>query len=28
LRVYLHQMAFARFCTEYYEKPDKDNLEN
>lgn len=28
LRVYLHQMAFARFCTEFYEKPNRDNLDN
>jgi hypothetical protein len=28
LRIYLHKMAFARFCTEPYEKPKKDNLNN
>lgn len=28
LRIYLHQMAFARFCTEPYQKPNKRNLKN
>lgn len=28
LRIYLHQMAFARFCTDPYEKPNKHNLDN
>jgi len=28
LRIYLHQMAFARFCTEPYEKPNRKNMEN
>ena len=28
LRIYLHQMAFARFCTEAYERPTKRNLKN
>ena len=28
LRIYLHKMAFARFCTEPYQKPDRDNLKN
>lgn len=28
LRIYLHQMAFARFCTEPYEKPNQRNMKN
>ena len=28
LRIYLHQMAFARFCTESYARPTKDNKDN
>lgn len=28
LRIYLHQMAFARFCTEAYEKPNRRNMDN
>lgn len=28
LRIYLHQMAFARFCTEAYERPTKRNMKN
>jgi hypothetical protein len=28
LRIYLHQKAFARFCTEPYEKPNKKNMDN
>ena len=28
LRIYLHQMAFARFCTEQYERPHRDNMDN
>lgn len=26
MRIYLHKMAFARFCTDPYEKPTKENL--
>jgi hypothetical protein len=28
LRIYMHQMAFARFCTEAYEKPNMENKNN
>lgn len=28
LRIYLHQMAFARFCTEPYMRPTKKNMDN
>lgn len=28
LRIYLHKMAFARFCTEPYSRPNRHNLEN
>lgn len=28
LRIYLHKMAFARFCTEAYKKPTNGNLRN
>ncbi len=28
LRIYLHQLAFARFCTEPYEPPRGSNLDN
>ena len=28
LRIYLHQQAFARFCTEQYERPNRDNMDN
>lgn len=28
LRIYLHKMAFARFCTEPYKKPTKKNMSN
>ena len=28
LRIYLHQMAFARFCTEAYQKPNISNMDN
>ena len=28
LRIYLHQMAFARFCTEAYREPTKQNIKN
>lgn len=28
LRIYLHQAAFARFCTESYRKPTKHNMDN
>lgn len=28
LRIYLHKMAFARFCTESYKKPTNNNLKN
>lgn len=26
LRIYLHKMAFARFCTEAYTRPNRENL--
>jgi hypothetical protein len=28
LRIYLHKYAFARFCTEPYEKPSNNNIDN
>lgn len=28
LRIYLHKKAFARFCTEPYQKPNSGNLDN
>jgi tubulin polyglutamylase TTLL6/13 len=28
LRIYLHKMAFARFCTEAYKRPTNSNLKN
>ena len=28
LRIYLHKMAFARFCTEPYQKPNNSNINN
>ncbi len=28
LRIYLHQMAFARFCTEPYARPTRNNMDN
>ena len=28
LRIYLHKMAFARFCTEPYKRPTKKNMKN
>lgn len=28
LRIYLHKMAFARFCTEPYQKPNRHNMDN
>jgi tubulin polyglutamylase TTLL6/13 len=28
LRIYLHKMAFARFCTEAYHVPTRANLDN
>ena len=28
LIVYLHDEGLARFCTEDYEKPSKDNIRN
>lgn len=28
LRIYMHQMAFARFCTESYERPNRENMDN
>jgi tubulin polyglutamylase TTLL6/13 len=28
LRIYLHSMAFARFCTTPYQKPSRANLSN
>jgi hypothetical protein len=28
LRIYLHKMAFARFCTEPYSRPNRNNLDN
>jgi tubulin polyglutamylase TTLL6/13 len=28
LRIYLHKMAFARFCTEPYQKPTRKNMKN
>ena len=28
LRIYLHQMAFARFCTEPYARPNRTNMDN
>lgn len=28
LRIYLHKMAFARFCTEPYQKPNRSNMDN
>lgn len=28
LRIYLHKMAFARFCTEPYARPTRSNLKN
>lgn len=28
LRIYLHKMAFARFCTESYRRPTKKNMNN
>lgn len=28
LRIYLHSMAFARFCTAPYQKPSRANLSN
>jgi hypothetical protein len=28
LRIYLHQSAFARFCTEPYKRPNKRNMDN
>lgn len=28
LRIYLHKLAFARFCTEDYEPPNYSNLDN
>lgn len=28
LRIYLHQNAFARFCTEQYRRPNKRNMDN
>ena len=28
LRIFLHSMAFARFCTEAYAKPTKKNMQN
>lgn len=28
LRIYLHKMAFARFCTEPYHKPNNSNIDN
>lgn len=28
LRIYLHQMAFARFCTEPYKRPTRENISN
>lgn len=28
MRIYLHKMAFARFCTEAYQKPTRNNLDN
>ena len=28
LRIYLHKMAFARFCTEPYVRPHPSNLDN
>lgn len=28
MRVYLHRMAFARFCSEPYRKPNHRNMKN
>ncbi len=28
LRIFLHEMAFARLCTEKYKKPTKGNMDN
>jgi tubulin polyglutamylase TTLL6/13 len=28
LRIYLHKLAFARFCTEPYKKPTRKNMKN
>ena len=28
LRIYLHKMAFARFCTEKYHQPTTRNIKN